>query len=74
MRDTCGFYQHRDWQRSAPLVNRETAFISAVSGLLDGAIQAARNDGSQGEVLQDPIKTSKNYLQTEKPSQRPKGI
>jgi hypothetical protein len=29
--DTCGFYQHRDWSRSAGIVNRETTFASAMS-------------------------------------------
>ena len=60
--DTCKFYNHRDWRRSAPIVNRETAFISAVSGMLDGVVQAARGHGLKVEVVQDPIKKSKNYL------------
>jgi hypothetical protein len=60
--DTCKFYNHRDWRRSAPIVNRETAFISAVSRVLDGVIQAARGQGLQVEVVQDSIKKSKNYL------------
>ena len=33
--DTCDFYKHRDWRRSAPVVNRETDFIAAVSAAFD---------------------------------------
>jgi len=33
--DTCDFFQHRDWRRSAPVVNRETDFIAAVSTALN---------------------------------------
>jgi hypothetical protein len=33
--DTVDFYKHRDWRRSAPIVNRETDFIAALSAAFD---------------------------------------
>jgi len=63
--DTCGFYKHRDWRRSASIVNRETAFISGVSDLLNHAIGISRREGLPIEIVRDPIKKARNYLKGE---------
>ena len=60
--DNCGFYKHRDWRRSAPIINRETDFISAVSTLFNHAITSAQTAGAKVQVLSDPIKKTKNYI------------
>jgi hypothetical protein len=57
--DTCKFYQHRDWSRSAPIVNAETTFAHLVGGLIDASIQAARKSGVRIEDRSDPA--TRNY-------------
>jgi hypothetical protein len=42
--DTCDFYKHRDWHRSAPVVNRETDFIAAVSAAFDRTTRRQPSD------------------------------
>lgn len=60
--DGCQYYKHRDWTKSAPLVNRETAFIRFASSLIDAGIVAANRQGAEIQTLSDPIKQSQNYI------------
>jgi hypothetical protein len=57
--DTCGFYHHRDWSRSADIVNTETTFARAMSMMLAGA--AARSGGTI-EVISAPALKSYNLV------------
>jgi hypothetical protein len=66
--DTCGFYQHRDWSRSAEIVNRETTFARAMSHVL---ADLAASSGGMIEVLSDPASKSYNLINT-KPEERAK--
>ncbi len=58
-RDTCGFYQHRNWKKAAPIVNAETTFAHVVGQLLSSGVQAAQAAGMHIEDLSDPA--TKNY-------------
>lgn len=60
--DVCKFYEHRDWSRSAPLVNQETAFIEFASALIGRAVASANEQGAQIELIDNPIQRSKNYV------------
>ncbi len=57
--DTCGFYHHRDWSKSAEIVNRETTFARAMSTMLAGA---AEMSGGQVQVLSAPALKSYNLV------------
>lgn len=67
-RDTCGFYEHRDWTRSAHRVNRETIAATLVSRILDQGIDAARRSGLEVETIQSPASRCTNII---RPPARP---
>jgi hypothetical protein len=69
-KDTCKFYEHRDWSRSAPMVNEETTFAHLVGGMIDAGIQAARKSGLPIEDLSDPA--TRNYNLVHVPDGRKK--
>jgi hypothetical protein len=58
-RDTCGFHQHRDWKKAAPIVNAETTFAQVAGRMLSTAVAAAQAAGMPIEDISDP--TTKNY-------------
>jgi hypothetical protein len=58
-RDTCGFYQHRDWKRAAPIVNKETTFAHLAGRMLSAAVAAAQAAGMPVKDISDPA--TKNY-------------
>jgi hypothetical protein len=60
--DTCKFYQHRDWARSAPIVNEETTFAHVVGGLIDVGVKAARKRGVPIEDVSDPATRNYNLI------------
>jgi hypothetical protein len=64
-KDTCKFYQHRDWSQSAPIVNAETTFAHLVGGLIDAGIKAARKSGVQIQDLSDPATRNYNLVRVE---------
>ena len=57
--DTCGFYHHRDWSKSAEIVNMETTFARAMSMILAGA---AEKSGGTVEVISAPALKSYNLI------------
>ena len=61
-RDTCGFYQHRDWKRAAPIVNRETTFAHVAGRALSAAVAAAQAAGIPIEDISDPATTNYNLI------------
>jgi hypothetical protein len=61
-KDTCKFYQHRDWSRGAAIVNEETTFAHLVGGLIDASIPAARKGGVAIEDLSAPAARNYNLL------------
>jgi hypothetical protein len=58
-RDTCGFYEHRNWKKAAPIVNAETTFAHVVGGLLSLAVESAREAGMPIQDISNPA--TKNY-------------
>ena len=57
--DTCGFYHHRDWSKSADIVNTETTFARAMSLVSSAAAEAS---GGAIQVLSDPARRSYNIV------------
>jgi hypothetical protein len=57
--DTCGFYRHRDWKKSASIVNEETTFARVMSDVIDSI---AEESGGEIEVISDPVRTSHNLI------------
>jgi hypothetical protein len=61
-KDTCKFYEHRDWSRSAPIVNEETTFAHLVGGLINAGIEVARKTGVAIEDISDPATRNHNLV------------
>jgi len=66
--DTCEFYEHRDWARSAPIVNHETIGARIVSKLIDKACEDACKAGvlKSYQVLQDNAGQTTNIVRVSK--------
>lgn len=62
--DTCGFYHHRDWSRSADIVNTETTAARVLSMLMGGA---AEQSGGRLRVQSAPALKAFNLINV-KPS------
>jgi hypothetical protein len=61
-RDTCGFYEHRDWKRSAPIVNEETTAAYVFGQMLSAGIEAAQAAGACIEDISDPATKNLNLI------------
>jgi hypothetical protein len=61
-RDTCGFYEHRDWAGGADRVNRETIAATLVFRILDEGVVAARRSGLEVEMIQSPASRCTNII------------
>jgi hypothetical protein len=57
--DTCGFYEHRDWRKSAGTVNLETTFARVMSDVL---ADVAEKSGGAIKVISDPALKSYNLI------------
>lgn len=65
-RDNSGFFEHRDWSQSAPIVNAETTFAQLMGGLLRGGFQEAQKQGIMIEDLSDPATKNYNIVRVKK--------
>ncbi len=57
--DTCGFYQHRSWEKAAPIVNEETTFARVMGQVLSAGVVEAQAAGMPIKDLSNPA--TKNY-------------
>jgi hypothetical protein len=57
--DTCKFYSHRDWSKSADIVNTATTFARVMGGLIDRAVDEAKKRGVPITDISDPA--TRNY-------------
>jgi hypothetical protein len=64
--DTCKFYQHRDWSKSADIVNAETTFAQVIGGLLGSGIKEAQKRGVKIEDISDPVTRNYNLVHVQK--------
>jgi hypothetical protein len=64
--DTCQFYTHRDWSKSADIVNAETTFAQVVGGLLSHGIQEAQKRGAQIQDISNPATRNYNLVRVKK--------
>jgi hypothetical protein len=64
--DTCKYYTHRDWSKSADIVNAETTFAQVIGGLLGSGIKQAQKRGVQVEDISDPATRNYNLVRVEK--------
>lgn len=60
--DTCGFFEHRDWKKAAPIVNAETTFAHVVGQMLSSAVESARAAGMPIEDISDPATNNYNVI------------
>jgi hypothetical protein len=58
-KDTCGFFEHRSWKTSGPIVNEETTFAHVIGELLSAGVAKAQAAGMPVEDVSDPA--TKNY-------------
>jgi hypothetical protein len=58
-KDTCGFFEHRSWKTSGPIVNEETTFAHVIGELLSAGVAKAQAAGVPVEDVSDPA--TKNY-------------
>src|SRR5262249_17630889 len=65
--DTCGYFKHRDWARSADLVNRETLGAWAVSKLLAREVEAAQQAGAKIDIVRMPALQTVNIVRVDPP-------
>jgi hypothetical protein len=63
--DTCGFYHHRDWSKSADIVNTETTVARVMSMLIGGA---AAQSGGRIQLNSAPALKAYNLINV-KPSE-----
>jgi hypothetical protein len=66
--DTCKFYNHRDWSKSAAIVNAETTFAHVVGGLFSMGVSEAQKRGAKIEDMSDPATRNYNLIQVREPS------
>jgi hypothetical protein len=64
--DTCKFYKHRDWSKSAEIVNAETTFARVMGGLLGAGIKEAQKHGVKIEDISDPATRNYNLVHVKK--------
>jgi hypothetical protein len=64
--DTCGFYDHRDWSKSAAIVNAETTFAHVMGGLIGLGIQETQKAGVKIQDLSDPATRNYNLVRVTK--------
>jgi len=64
--DTCQFYAHRDWSKSADIVNAETTFAQVVGGLLGRGIREAQKRGVNIQDISDPATRNYNLVRVKK--------
>src|SRR5262249_16124188 len=64
--DTCQFYEHRDWSRSADRVNAETTFAHVVGGLLGCGVREAQKRGVPIEDISSPATRNYNLVRVKK--------
>jgi hypothetical protein len=64
--DTCDFYTHRDWSKSADIVNAETTFAHVVGGLLGNAVTAAQKAGVKIQDISSPATRNYNLVRVKK--------
>ncbi|HVC96791.1 MAG TPA: hypothetical protein VND64_24140 [Pirellulales bacterium] len=60
--DNCEFYAHRDWSRSADVVNAETTFARVMGGLLRDGIEKAQKQGVRIQDMSDPATLNYNLI------------
>jgi hypothetical protein len=70
--DTSGFYGHRDWSRSADIVNQETTFAHLVRGVFTGGIAEAKKAGVKVEDVSSPATRNYNLVKVSGKSKRKK--
>jgi len=68
--DTCDFYAHRDWSKSADVVNTETQFAHVMGGLIDLGVEQARKQGTATENLSSPATRHLNVIRVDEPPKR----
>jgi hypothetical protein len=68
--DNCEFYAHRDWSRSANLVNAETTFAHVMGGLLRSGIEQAQKEGVRIEDMSDPATRNYNLIRDKRKDRR----
>ncbi len=64
--DTSQFYAHRDWSKSADLVNAETTFAQVVGGLIGTEIREAQKAGVPIQDLSNPATRNYNLVRVKK--------
>jgi hypothetical protein len=64
--DTCKFWTHRDWSKSADLVNAETTFARVMGGLISAGIEESRKQGVQIEDISHPATRNYNVVRVVK--------
>jgi hypothetical protein len=60
--DSIGFYKHRNWSKSAGIVNAETTFARVMSDAID---EVAAQSGGAIVVISSPASRSYNLLHVE---------
>ncbi len=65
-RDTCQFYAHRDWSKSADRVNAETTFAQVMGGLLSSAVREGQQRGVKIQDISEPATRNYNLVRVKK--------
>jgi hypothetical protein len=68
--DTCGFYDHRDWSRSADIVNTETTATKAICDAIRIGIETAQKNGVNIQDVSSPAMRNYNLVQVEPKTSR----
>jgi len=64
--DTCDFYTHRDWSKSADIVNAETTFAHVMGGLLGSGVKELQKRGVPIKDISDPATKNYNLIRVQK--------